>query len=690
VVHGPAVQARDIHGGVHVTVETAPDAVPVPAQLPPCPALFTGRQSELAALDLVTVDSDPVRRLAVAVLNGVGGVGKTSLAAYWLHTHSDQYLGGVLYADLMGHDPAAAASPGDVLAGFLQALGATPENIPLILDEQAKLFRSLTSRRRMLMLLDNAASAAQVRALLPGAGSSVVVVTTRWRLAGLAMDGARFIELGPLDEASGAGIITEMAGTARADAEPDAVRDIVRLCGRLPLAICVAGALLAMHPQRPVSRLAKELASERNRLAALSIVGDASVGSAFHHSYGALPPQAARAYRLLSLLFTPAFGIGLAAAHIGVIQAEAAGILDVLTEASLLEETSDGRFRFHDLVKLYARERAEAEPAGERAAAVARAIDWYLREAVSADRVIAPGRWHLNPMYASCEPPRHASPAEALAWMESEKTGLVAAVHAAHDDGLYEQAWQLCEALWGLFSRKRYFRQWIDTHQAGLAAAVACADRPAEARMRVRLGLAYLSLGRREAAETEFQTSLTVARHASHRIGEATALEHVGLVQLAAGRPEAAIGFFTEAQAIFHETGLPRGALIMTRRVGEAYRDAGRYDEAINCLIRARELSVALGDRFHEGRSLASLGRAYLKASQPRSAIAALEEALDIVTRAGGTYEQARIRASLADAALALGRPAEAREHLTACLAIYSDLGAPEAEAAGRLLTELQ
>lgn len=361
VVHGPAIQAHDVHGGVHVTVGSPSVALPVPAQLPPCLTILIGRQDELAALDAMSVGFGPVPRLTVAVISGVGGVGKTALAICWLHGQTERYPDGALYADLAGHDTEESVSPSDVLAEFLRALGTRPENIPLVLAEQVKLFRSMTSGRSMLVLLDNAASAAQVRALLPGQGPSVVLVTTRWKLAGLAMDGARFIELGPLDETSAVGMITAMAGDARAELEPDAVRDIVRYCAGLPLAICVAGAQLTMHPRRPVSRMAAELASERKRLAALSIAGDLSVRGAFDYSYQALPPSAARAYRLLSLLFTPDFGVGLAAAHVGLTDDGASSVLDVLIEASLLDETADDRFRFHDLVRLHARQYAEAD-----------------------------------------------------------------------------------------------------------------------------------------------------------------------------------------------------------------------------------------------------------------------------------------------------------------------------------------
>lgn len=245
---------------------------------------------------------------------------------------------------------------------------------------------------------------------------------------------------------------------------------------------------------------------------------------------------------------------------------------------------------------------------------MARSVGWYLREAVSAEKVITPGRWHLNPMYADDQPSRHATSADALAWMESEMSGLVAAVHVAHDSGLHEQTWQLCEAMWGLFSRRRYFRQWMDTYRLGTESAIACAVKPAESRMRVWLGLAQLALGRYDAADAEFRMSLDAARQAGYQIGEATALEHIGLVRLAAGQPEAAIGFFGESLRIYRQIGLPRAVLGITRRMGEAYRDTGQHEHAIGLLSQAREMSVDLGDWFLEGRALRSLGVAYMRA----------------------------------------------------------------------------
>jgi tetratricopeptide (TPR) repeat protein len=682
VVQGSAVQAGSIHGGVHFSVtQAAPGLMPVPAQLPLAASHFTGRLEELAELDRVAAEYDPVRRLAIAVIVGVGGVGKTSLASHWLHRVSERYEGGALYADLRGAMPATAKPPSELLTGFLAALGTPPERIPLDLGEQAGLFRSATSGRRMLMLLDNAASAAQVRALLPGPGPSLVVVTTRWRITGLAMEGARFIELKPLEDTAATSLLGRIIGTDRAATDDDAVRSVVRLCGGLPLAMRIASAKLAAHPRWPISRLAAELASEQRRLTALTITGDLSVRAAFDVSYQALSADAAEMYRLLSLIPGPDFSQELVAATADAEPEQAAESLDALISASLLEETSEDRFRLHDLVRLHARERVSAEPADQRTAAITRAIGWHLTKAVAADIVIIPGRWRLNPMYeqARVAPHAFAESAEALEWMESELASLLDAIKTAHDEGLHEQAWQLCEAMWGLFSSRKYFRQWIEAHNVGVASAQTCGDRRAEARMRVQLGLAYLNLSQQERAREEFAQALTLARDEGHRIGEATALEQLGLVDLSLGRPDEAIDAFVHAREIFQQIGEPRGVLGLNRHIGDAHRAAGRHELAVRHLLEARRISAALPDRYNEARCLTSIGLAYLQVNQPDPAVRSFSEALGIMIRIGGRYEQARIHTALADALRMLGNTDQARDHLTDALAIYSEIGAPEA-----------
>jgi tetratricopeptide (TPR) repeat protein len=679
-VHGPSVQARDIHGGVHVTVAPAALARLVPAQLPPGHGVFTGRDTELAALDDVTAGSDGH---ALVVINGMGGSGKTALAVHWAHRVSNRYPDGILYADLRGHEPDHATDPGTVLVSFLHALGARPESVPLALDEQATLFRTMTAGRRILSLLDNAASAAQVRVLLPGpaASRSAVLVTTRWSLAGLAMDGARFLRLEPLDEAASERILATMAGHERATAEPEAIRDVARICGGLPLAVRIAGAQLTAHPRRPVRRLALELADEKRRLANLSLTGDVSVADVIDLSYRALPELAARCYRLFSMLFTADFGTELADAVLGD---DASAALEILTETSLLDETQDSRYCFHDLVRLHARQRAETDSAAALDMVTTRAVEWYLREAVRADRALLPGRPRL---YTMSEGRDHPDP---LGWLESELPGLAAAVHAAHDAGLHERAWQLCEALTGLFSHHKYFRLWIDTHEAGLGSAIACRNDRAQVVIRVRLGIAYLQLRRIDSAAAQFRVALDVARRIGYRIGEASALEHLGLTRLVLGHPEEATVSFASAREIFRDDGHPRGVMLMTRRLGESYRDAARYNEAITFLREARTLAAEMGEPYHEMRSLAALGEAYLKSGQPELALSAFDDALVIAERTGARHEQAHSHEGAGRAELELGQRARAGAHLAVAHATYADLAAPEAEDVARLLTELQ
>ena len=676
-----------------------------PAQLPPPPANFTGRSGILAELDRLAFTFDPARRLAVIVVTGAGGLGKTSLASHWLHSISGHYEGGALFADLRGHLLADAALPGDIAAGFLRALGAAPDHIPQDVAEQAAMYRSMTAGRRMIVLLDNVASAAQVRPLLPGpaphAGTrpatagpaqvrpSLVVVTTRWRITSLAMDGARFLELAPLEEADSLRLFDQMIGPERAAAEPGERQAVVRLCGGIPLAICVSGARLAARPGWPVSRITGALVSERSRLAALSLTDGLSVRAAFDVSYRSLSPAAARAYRLTALIPGPDFDADLAAAVLGEEASGLAGnalaALDELADASLLTEKAQGetaRYRFHDLTRLHAQEAGASAPPAERTAVVARAVTWYLQRAVAADLVVNSGRWHLNPMYerAATSPRSHASAAAALDWLESNLDALVAAVQAAHDAGMHEQAWELCEALWGVFQRRRHFGQCISAHLAGLASAQDCGDLPAQSRMRVQLGLAFRALRRKGEAREQFLTALALARESGHPLSEATALEQVSLADLADGRAEDAIAGFNAARVIHQRLGRRRGVAMADRHIGEALRDLGSYEQALRALNEARLQFARLSDRYQEARTLTIAGQTSLLAGRPADAVQSLTQALPIMTSLGSWYEQAGINRFLATASAQGGDPCAAREYLGRALSGFEKAGAPEAD----------
>ncbi len=448
----------------------------------------------------------------------------------------------------------------------------------------------------------------------------------------------------------------------------------------LPLAVCVAGAYASCRPRRPLARLAADLNVQQRRLATLS-ADDLSVSAAFDTTYDALPAEVARGYRLLSAIPGADFGVPVAAACIDGDTGLASDLLDALSGASLLQEADDQRFRYHDLVKLHAFALGRAQPGGELEAAAARAITWYLERAVAADLVVIPGRWRLNPMYEETrgKTPAFTAPSDALNWLESEQDCLCAAVVAANDLGLFRLSWQLCEALWGLFANRNYFQPWIQTHQAGIAAARADGSRRAEARMRMQLGLAFRHLHQLAAAREQYTLALDLDRRDGHRVGEATELEQLGLIDLAEGRFDAAIQTFSQGESIFQQINVLRGAAMMTCHIGEAHRGAARYPEAIHHLEQARSLFAALPDLYNEARATGELGRAYLLAGEPREARRILDTALEAMIALDSPYEQARIHVALADVAARLGDADAPRRHLELALAVYDALGAPEA-----------
>jgi tetratricopeptide (TPR) repeat protein len=679
-VHGSSVQARSIYGGVQFNVDSSAK-MPVPSQLLAAPGNFTGRQSELRRLRQLLADQGPAATNLLVVISGVGGIGKSALALRWLGEMRPRFPAGQLLADLGGFGAGGPRDPGDVLGSFLRSLGVPPERVPLELAERAGYFRSLTTGRAMAVLLDDASSAAQVRAVLPGAGPSLVVVTTRRLIAGLAIDGAHFIQLDPLDEDAAIELLDRIAGAGRVSADPGGARSLVRLCGRLPIAVCASGARLAPRPRWAISRIVAELIDERQRMAALSRVSDISVVTVFDLSYRALPTEAARLYRLLGLWPGTDFGSGVTAAMAAIDADEATELLDVLVEASLLDEIGDGRFRFHDLVRIHARDQAESEPVGEREAAVARGIDWYLRAAVAADLVVLPLRWRLGPYYQQPpEPPVPLSgPPAAFEWLETELGNLLAALRYAADHDMNETGWQLCEALWGLFLFHKHYDAWLESHRIGLACAEASGDRRALARMQTQLGSAYRSLRRYDEAIEHFHRALDLERAAGHRLGEGSALDQLGVAYLRLARYDEAIDYFTGARAIHQEVDRPRGVALMNLNIGHALSEAGRYADAMDHLRIAYRQAAAIPEPYHQARALTILGQTYIRTEQPGRAAAVLDQALTILKDLGATHDQAIVHTHLADLAQRRGAAGKSRAHLERALALYSAVGAPQA-----------
>ncbi len=688
-VSGGSVQARAIYGDVTVG---GPARLPAPAQLPST-GLFADRGAEVAELRRLVRDPPEAGAPLIIVITGTGGVGKTTLGLRWLHQIRASYDHGQLFVDLRGFSGQSPLPTAEPLERFLRALGVDAGSVPADTDEQAALFRTLTTGRRLIVMLDNAISAAQVRPLLPGPGPALVVVTTRHRLSGLAVDGARYLEVGPLDDDGAVELLNGLLGPDRVRDEPAEAVELVALCGRLPLAVCASGARLAARRRWPIARVVRELADETRRLAGLG-EEEASVQAVFNASYGAIGDEGARRlYRLLGLHPGVDFDAGASAALVQTGHDEAARLLDVLAGANLLQEGDDGRYRFHDLLRLHARAAArEAEPPAERQAAVARLTDWYLRAAVAADLAIMPGRWHLGDYYdAGRRSELQAAAAfgdrvSALAWLEDERSNLVAVVEHAHRQGLDPAAWQLCEAMWPLFLLHKHYRSWIESHEIGLAAARACADPRAEARMLTALGSAHLNLRDFPAAIDRYRQTLGLEPPGGHKLGEATSLEGLGVAEFANGRPPRALELFTRSRVLFEELGRPRGAALMGRRIGEALSALGRNEEAIDQFGAVLEFFVAHDERYLEARTLVGLAGAYARSGRLDEAAAALHRALAAAREAGARHEEAGVHVALADLAERRAEPEEMRTRLRAALAIYTELGAPQTEEVTRRL----
>ncbi|MGW5018373.1 ATP-binding protein [Streptomyces cacaoi] len=699
-IQGAVVQTGPVHGGVHLHQPSRPDESThrgVPHQLKPCPGNFTDRERELREMDRIADARTDGAGPALIVLFGIGGVGKTALSLRWLHQVSHCYPDGQLYADLAtgpGRSPSAASS---VLAGFLRALGIDSEHIPVDVDQAAALFRSTTAHKRILILLDNAVSAAQVRTLLPSSPTSAVVVTTRWRLSGLALEGAAFVPVMPLPQQAGRELLVRTLGVDRATAEAEAVAGLVGLCAGLPIALSIAAARLVARPEWPVSRVVRELSDEQRRLKALAME-EVTILSVFDLSYDGLSTGAARAYRRLGLVPGPDFSIESAAAVVQEPVEDAALLVDNLVDASLLEEHGPDRYRFHDLVRLHARRHAEVEDGDvTRRCVVARLLEYYLLLGRAVDRAVTPLEWHLAPAGRSHEPvpeftpvPEFADGQEALQLLERELPNLMAALEAGHECGLDQPVWQLAEAMWSLFLLRKHFPEWMVAYRLGIEAAARCGDHAAHSRMHHHLGFAHHNLGRADEALQHGNAALAAARRAGHEQAEAEALSLVGMAHRSRGRPHDAIGVLREAVELDHRAGRVRGEALGLRRLGQALVAAGMPGEAIGRLERSRDLAESLSDDNVRAMTLVWLADALTRTGRAAEATATAREALEVVRTSGSDQYQAQALMVWGEAAEQLEDLTTARRLIQQARAHYLAAGAPDLRRVDQALARME
>lgn len=689
-VAGHSVQAGAIHGDLHFY--QARHASPlIPRQLPRPSAHFTNREEELAALEEVS-SAPPI----LAVLSGPGGVGKTALALWWASQIQDRFPDGQLYIDLSGFSGDEPVDPTEALTAFLRALGAKPQQLPVKLAELAALYRSMTAGRCLLVLLDNAFSAAQVRVLLPGSSDSAVVVTSRSRLAGLSSDGARLVHIGPLPTRHAVALLGRAAGEARISREGERAVELVRMCGGMPIAVCLAGARLASRPRLSLTRMAADFTREQDRLRALSTHDGPSIQAAFDVSYRFLVASAAVLYRGLALHPGQEFGLGVVASLIAAAGSDAGWTdpLDTLVQANLLEEVGDDRFRFHDLLRIHARERAQMDNTEQERDLAQRAmLEWYLAAALEADHVVTPYRRRLPYEFASApiELPAFTDREAALSWLEQERANLISAGRTALEQDWPELAWHLSDVMWPLLLYRKHYRDRLEIDRRGVAAARRWGNAWAEADMLKRLGRVSTTVGSLDEAEEHYRLAVSQYAESGDRRGVADAQEGLALLFLDTGRPTEAIALLRRLLVVNDEFGDDRSTGLTLINLGLALPQLGRHREALNLLTRAQTIFGALSDvdPYNQARVLIAQARAHLELGELDSAHEAAEQAERAMRGLGSENGEAEALELLGEVAHRRGEHDIALTRWRRALEIFLSLGSTRVAAVRARLAEL-
>jgi DNA-binding SARP family transcriptional activator len=672
-----------------------PEAPPLrarPTQLPADIGDFTGRDTHVKQLcDLLLAGnaaSSP-GAVRIAVVNGAAGLGKTTLAVHAAHQVSTQFPDGQLYVDLLGAS-SQAASPGEVLARFLRDLGVEGDKVPARDDERAALYRTTLTGRRVLILLDNAKDAAQVRPLLPGSSACAVLVTTRNRTSDLAS--MRFLDLNVLEDTEALALFSRVVGEGRASAEPDATAEVLVACAGLPLAIRICAARLAARRQWRIATLAGRLRDQHRRLDELK-TGDLAVRASFQVSYESIRTLShgadpARAFRLLGLWQGAAISLQAAAALLGEPDDDVAEMLENLVDVNLLESPAPDWYRFHDLLKVYATERAEAEePEAARDEAVSRLLWWYLDTAEAAADTVSPQRYQVRyePRVPGHPPLTFASTEAALAWYDDERANMVAATRQAAAVGLHEVACRLPSNLWPLFNRRSNWADCVTTYPVAARSAAKTGDRLGEAWALSQLGYALASL-RDPEAFAHLERALTVRQEFGDTLGEAQTAIALGEHFRGREAGEDAIRYLRRATTLLEPMGATSLRSVALNNLGEVYFGLGDLDAAAECYLQALDVGREIGGHA-AGHALANLGRVYMRQHRLDEAVARLEEAISRHRASGDRGGEAWALVYLGTAQAEIGRRTAARASLTEASRVFMQIGFQEqaAEAAALL-----
>ncbi|MFI6445919.1 BTAD domain-containing putative transcriptional regulator [Kitasatospora sp. NPDC050543] len=651
----------------------------VPRQLPAPPPGFIGRTCELTRLDrFLDADAQQGGSVAIAAISGAGGIGKTWLALRWGHTHLALFPDGQLFANLRGYDPTGQpVAPQVVIRAFLNALGVPAAAVPADPDAQAGLYRSLVADRRMLIMLDNARDSNQVIPLLPGSPACTVLVTSRDRLGGLTTThGAQYLALDGLTEAEGRQVLARALGSERLAAEPQAAAALLQRCANLPLALGVVAARAATHPGFPLAVLAAELDEAATRLDALT-TGDlaADLRGVFETSYRALDVQAARVFALMGLAPGPDSSLAAIAGLAALPIPRTRALLQLLENAHLVQQPTPGRYRMHDLIRLYAAElAAERTSAAERTTATERLYQWYSATLAAAVGMVD----HLmaSPADQVEELPPHVLSFQdretAWSWLDDEYASLLALIQLAAAEQQHGRVVALALGMRRLFLLGRRTEDWIDVYKIAAERAHRTTDLPAEADLVGNLAIAHCLVGRTADSLPYYEQAMALYQRLGDDIGIAGVAGNLGNAHYLLGHYTDAARCFEQALAAFRRRADARGEANALNSLGRLATLLGRTEQAQRRLDQALEIFRDLRDLHGVAHALVNTGVVRGRAAQWDRAAACHREALTLFREFRDRAGEAEALSKLATAQ-AQAQDGVDRDAGMAALALHED-----------------
>ena len=671
----------------------------LPRQLPPVVRDFVGRTAAIGELDLLL----PCKRdrgtgaAKIAVLDGPAGVGKTTSAVWWAHrVQHAHFPGGTLFVDLHGYGPAMPLRPAAVLVSFLHALGVPDDRVPEGLDAQVGMYRSLLEGRRVLILLDNAADADQVRPLLPSSAECLVLVTSRSRLGGLVVgETAHRITLDRFDRGEAEGLVRGVVGADRAAAEPGAIRQLVELCAYLPLALRVAAARIAANRHTGIADVVEDLTHDQDRLDALSNTGDerTAVRTVFEWSYARLPGEQARMFRCLGLHPGPEISVSAAAALTATDASTAYRHLEALADVHLVESVGRRRYRVHDLLRAYAAYRADTDDTPkDRRDALTLMVTWYGQSAAAADRLVFPAQPSLT---IELGPPVGEAPfgdrTRAWAWLTMEQATLFASLHYAADQHMHHLTVALSAVMRFLALRPRaWWHQRLQAESLGITAARALEDRIAEATLLRRRADTYQMLGHWAESDTDLERNIALALQADDPVLHGEALCGIGRNRKLQRRHAEALTYYQMALPLVRGTRTGYVEAVVESNLSQITAYLGRYHDAVHHAERELTLRRQCSDRLGEGYALHNLATARQGLGDHNAAIALGERAIAIYRSTVGTERYlADALATVADSAERTGSRARAVSYLAEATVILAERDDPHADVLRRRVHDM-